>query len=326
MVRCDSKNISVVIQGAYAPEFKSCIDAVRSVFSGAELILSTWEGTDLSGLTFDKAILSPDPGTTCCDKVAGTLNNVSRQLVSTQAGIAAATRPYTLKTRTDILIENAQFLSYFRKYDRAPSPYFKNRLLLCNYYTRNPRVFSTCFHPSDWLLFGRTEDVQKYYAELPLLATDEGGWFESHPKQSTFFTNYICRFTPEQHIFLNFLRKYQTVNCDCYYDRTSELIKQTECAFAECFVVLDYRKQLGITFTKYDPNRYLERYSLVSHWQWKALYQHYCEKRLSPLWGVYLIRGKMLWAMGSIRTGCIRLLDRLGLKKTIKEYLRRVTR
>lgn len=317
-----SNDVSLVVQGAVSSVTKAVLAGLRSVFPDAELILSTWEGTDLSGLLFDKVALSPDPGAVVCDKVTGTWNNVNRQIVSTQAGLAAVTRSYTLKTRTDVLIESADFLTYFGKYDRKPSPYFANRLLLCNYYTRNPRVFSTCFHPSDWLLFGRTEDVRKYYAKLPLLTEEEGRWFETRTKKSTFFTNYICRFTPEQHIFIHFLRTYQPVDCDCYYARTPELIEQTERAFAECFVILDYQKQLRITFVKYDPNRYLEYYSLISHWQWRALYQHYCVKKPSALWIVYLLRGSGVHIFGNIRIGCIRFLDLIGLKEVIKKFLR----
>jgi len=314
-------NLSLVIQGAIAPSTRVVLNVLHTVFTDAEVILSTWEGSDTEGLNCDTLILSPDPGSVICDKVSGTWNNVNRQIVSTQAGLAAATRSYILKTRTDILIENADFLSYFGKYDDAPSPYFTNRLLLCNYYTRNPRVFSTCFHPSDWLIFGKAEDVRKYYSSLPLLTDEEGKWFEIHRKESTFFTNYICRFTPEQHIFLHFLSRYQVINCDCYYERTPELVEQTERAFAECFVVLDYQRQLGIRFSKYDPNRYLEKHTLLSHWKWRALYEHYCRKSFSPLWFAYRIQGLVLCCNARVRTGCIRILDMLGVKELIKKFL-----
>lgn len=320
-VNFDTSEVSIVVQGGLSDITDQCIQSLRTLFPNAEIILSTWADEKVVKIDTDKTILSLDPGAVVCDKVTGTWNNVNRQIVSTQAGLAAATRTYTLKTRTDILIKSADFLSYFGKYDGEPSAYFKKRLLLCNYYTRNPRVFSTCFHPSDWLLFGRTEDLRKYYMKLPLLTDEEGQWFETRRKESTFFTNYICRFTPEQHIFIHFLRTYQPVNCDCYYERTPELIEQTERAFAECFVILDYQKQMEITFTKYDPNRYLEHYSLVSHWQWLALYQHYCVKKPSILWTAHLLRGAGVHILGKLRVGCIRFLNLIGLKEVIKKFL-----
>lgn len=320
----DFKNISIVCQGAVELQLtRRCLLSLRESFPGAEIILSTWTGSDTAGLPYDKLVLSLDPGAVTADGVAGTLNNVNRQLVSTQAGLAAAERPYILKTRTDILFESADFLSWFGEYDGVQSPYFQNRLLICSYYTRNPRVLSTCFHPSDWIVFGRAEDVRGYYAGIPLMTEEEGAWFQTRRKASAFFTNYICRFTPEQHIFLGFLRQRRPVACGCYYESTPALIEETERAFAECFVVLDYKKQLGITFTKYDPNRYLERHTLISHWQWRTLYLHYCRRAFSPLWPAYLLHGAGRRAISKIRTRCIRCLDRLGWKEAVKRILSR---
>lgn len=316
------EDISVVCQGAVAPGLTmDCLRSLRSVFPGAEVILSTWEGTDVSSLDADKTVFSPDPGAFMADEVVGVPNNVNRQLVSTRAGLAAAARPYILKTRTDILFENAGFLDFFERYDSFPSPYFKNRLLICNYYTRNPRVMALCFHPSDWVLFGRAGDVRKYYETSPLMTEEEGRWFKDQKKASVFFTNYICRYTPEQQVFLGFLRQYEGVGCRCYYDRTPALIEQTERTFAECFVVLDYGKQVGIRFPKYDPNRYLEKYSLVSHWQWRALWEHYCVRKRSIRWAGYILRAGCLKALAGARRISVRILDLIGLKESVKRLL-----
>lgn len=314
-------DISIVVQGAVSPDTIRVVQQLQRNFCGAEIIISTWLGSDLKGIYVEKIVQSDDPGCVVADFVTQTMNNINRQLVSTKAGIAAATRPFILKTRTDIVFHSADFLKYFEKYDAVQSTYFRNRLLLCNYYTRNPRVFGTCFHPSDWILFGRAEDIRTYYNGIPLMPEEEGGWFLNHSKDSTFFTNYICRYTPEQHIFLSFLNKKQNVHCSCYYDRTPEMIIETECAFAECFVVLDYQNQIKITFPKYNPNRYLEKYTLISHWQWKALYMHYCKSTPSILWFFYLIRSHFLVFCSTLRTICVLILDRLNLKETVKKIL-----
>lgn len=315
--------ISIVIQGQVLPELlPKNIASIRQCFPGSEIILSTWKGSDITGaVSVDKIICSPDPGAFCADDVVGTLNNVNRQIVSTQAGLAAATRPYILKTRTDILIHDRRFISFWGKYDDVPSQYFQNRLLICNYYTRNPRVFATCFHPSDWIVFGRAGDVRAYYENIPFMTQEEGNWFRNHSKASVFFTNYLCRFTPEQHIFLGFLRKYDFSECTCYYDHRLELVVETERAFAECFVVLDYQKQLSITFPKYDPNRYLEKHTIISHWMWRAMYQHYCEGKTSFLWLSYRMYGLIWESLSCVRTLGVRILDRLGIKEAVKRLL-----
>ena len=318
----NQSDISIVVQGAVNSEITAqALNSLRRVFPNGEIILSTWEGSDISNLTFDKLILSKDIGSCMADEIAGVPNNVNRQLVSTIAGIKYATKKYILKTRTDIFLNSDSFLSCFEKYDKIKSPYFQNRLLICNYYTRNPRVFPVCFHPSDWLVFGRADDVRKYFENIPLMSAEDGEWFKTHEKTSAVFANYLCRYNPEQHIFINFLRGFGSVECGCYYDCTPELIEQTERAFAECFVVLNYGKQLDITFSKYNPNRYLERHMLISYWQWKALYKHYCENKASALWLFYRTRALLLRAVTRLRQGIIRMLDRLGVKECVKNIL-----
>ena len=316
-------DISIVVQGACGSMTCKSLASLRKAFPGAEIILSTWKGSNVSTIEADRIILCDDPGFSWADEVAGVPNNVNRQLVSTQNGLRYATRPYTLKTRSDILFHSASLLQYFGKYDEIPSPYFHNRLLICNYYTRNPKVFGICFHPSDWILFGRTEDVCYYYANIPLMNREESKWFHNHHKDSVTFTNYICRFTPEQHIFSHVLPEHQTGDFVCYYSNSNSLKQRTEQAFADCFVVLDYQKQLDITFSKYSPNRYLEKYTLISHWKWKALYHHYSQKRFSLLWSAYCMQNRLLCTISHIRLLCIKILVKLNLKETVKRFLSR---
>lgn len=317
------KDISIIVQGAVNKYTADCIDRLNRLFPASQIILSTWENSDVSGIRVEKIVQSEDPGCVIVDPVTNTMNNVNRQLRSTLAGLQYATRPYILKTRSDLLFHDTDFLQYFAQYDEATSPYFQNRLLICNYYSRNPRVFETCFHPSDWITFGRAEDVRKYYENIPLMSDEDGNWFRQHEKKSTFFTNYLSRFTPEQYIFLSFLKQHEQVHCECYYDCNETLIRQTEKAFAECFVVLDYQKQLNIIFPKYHPNRYMEKHTLISHWQWKALYYHYCLGKNSFLWLGYRMRARGIAIGIQLRLILIQLMDMMGIKEKMKSLLNR---
>ena len=176
------QQISIVFQGAVSDSFLGIsLMRTRMLFPQAELILSTWQSSD--NLTFDRLVLSHDPGGIISDEIGGVYNNINRQIVSTRAGLEAATRPYCLKIRTDILLDNADFLEKFGKWDaQAPPFHVKNRILICNYYTRNPRVYPLPFHPCDWVLFGRTEDLKRYFS-LPLESREEIQWFKSHPRE-----------------------------------------------------------------------------------------------------------------------------------------------
>ena len=111
--------------------------------------------------------------------------------------------------------------------------------------------------------------------------------------------------------------------CECYYDCNEILIQQTEKAFAECFVVLDYQKQLNIIFPKYHPNRYMEKHTLISHWQWKALYYHYCLDKKSFLWLGYRMRARGIAIGIKLRLILIQLMDMMGIKEKMKSLLNR---
>ena len=59
----DTKDISIVVQGAVDPKnTPKCLTSIRKYLPGAEIILSTWEGTDCTGLDYDVLVLNKDPG------------------------------------------------------------------------------------------------------------------------------------------------------------------------------------------------------------------------------------------------------------------------
>jgi hypothetical protein len=62
------------------------------------------------------------------------------------------------------------------------------------------------FHPSDIAFFGRTEDLLTLF-DIPLMTEAEAYW----DKKNARFNRYV----PEQHIFINCLRKKgKVVQCD----------------------------------------------------------------------------------------------------------------
>lgn len=314
-------DISVIVQGAVDPQYTSiCLNRIRYLLPGAEIILATQLGMNTERLNYDRLVLTTDPGNTVADEVAKIGNNVNRQLLTTQEGLKVATKPYALKLRSDILLEGDDFVRWFEHFENLQTAIFKKRILICNYYTRNPRIFPCCFHPSDWIAFGFTEDLRKFFS-APLQTEEEAYWFKTHNKQSEIFKNYLPRFTPEQHICIHFLRQYEEIQIDDYYDRSKNLILQTERMLADCFVVLDYQKQLKMHFPKYNPNRYYEKHTLISHWQWKALYQRYSCNRPSLLYLCYRVRASIIIGVYAGRIVLLRVLNVFHLKEPIKRAL-----
>ena len=317
-------DISVVVQGAISSQYTpTCFQSIRSALPGAEIILSTWKGTDVRGLDYDTLVLSDDPGSFLLNPDDGAQNNINRQIVSTKAGLEVAKRKYCLKFRTDMELRDAGFLSFWGKYDteQTPAQYFHYRLLICNYYTRNPRILPLPFHPSDWTAFGLTEDVKKYY-DLPLQNPEELIWFKTHEKRTRCMHQILCRYVPEQTFCIGFLRKYREISCDNYYDDSLKNIVQTEEFLANNMVILDYGRQMDIRFLKYGPNKYGDRYNILYHNDWHCLYRKYSKGERGAFWAIYRLRAAFLhfWSY-PLRRFAVRILELLGLKQLLKRLL-----
>lgn len=321
----ESKDISVVIQGGVNEYTQTCLMSLREKLPEAQLILSTWEESDVTGLQYDDLVISRDPGGIVLDDVSGTVNNINRQLVSTRAGLELVERKYCLKFRTDLVLNSSEFIRYFGVFDRFTDPlHFKNRVIVCNYYTRNPRIFPLPFHISDWIMFGNTEDIKLYF-EIGLQSEEEIRWFRTHPKtQKDFYTNLLSRFVPEQYININFAKRFYEFECDCFYDVNIRNIKITEEIIARDFVVLDYKRQLDISFNKYNPNRYLEKFTLISHKDWKKLYKYYRDDAVGYSIKIWKIECKIKYYIAAMRRQTLEILHKMKLKEKTKIIMNRI--
>lgn len=255
--KISSKDISIIVQGGIEKNITAeVLRTIRNVFPNSQVILSTWETSDVSGLDFDEVVFSADVGKSYFSvyRASGGGNNVNRQIASSKAGVELATRKYILKTRTDIVFKNANFLNVYQKYMESGVIWQKGRIAINNFYTRNPRMFPLSYHPSDWITFGYAEDIKNYY-NIPLL-------------DHNFVPKVAYTLCPEAYIFTEYLAK-RGLDLAKY----NSIIK-TEELLAKCFVVIDIDK-FEIVFTKYDPNRFHDRFSLISYKKWKILYNHY---------------------------------------------------
>ena len=87
-MRIEDSEISIVLQG---PIYKGTTSRVckrmREIFPNAEIIVSTWEGSDTSGLIYDILLENKDPGGTPL-MLDGELNNktnkVDRMILSSK--------------------------------------------------------------------------------------------------------------------------------------------------------------------------------------------------------------------------------------------------
>lgn len=170
--------------------------SIRQYYPEAEIILSTWKDSVLDGLTYDKVVLSDDPGGF---KLGGLTMNYNRLILSAKAGIQKATNPYVVKTRTDIIFNNNNLYQLLKHVKPVKSSYgvFNHYVLSTIWYVRNPIKLNLVFHPSDIFLAGKREDILAHF-DAPL-----------QPREYYFNDDDTTRIVAEQYFFVNNINRKQ---------------------------------------------------------------------------------------------------------------------
>lgn len=282
-----SSDVSVVLQGPIQQQTASVISSVRRVLPSAEVILSTWENSDVSGLAADIVITSPDPGSIPSGLPGPrATSNINRQIVSTQAGLEKASRPYILKARTDTVFHSANFLGAIHAFP-AHGKYhvLKERIVTPTRITLDPRRCPHAMHMSDWVHAGLAEDIRLLWS-LPLVTEEEALYWNSSttplPKEEAIWLrDYRSRLAPEQYLFTH-LMKNTTLPLPAHvWDTSPELIVSTERAIADNLVLLS-PKNYGFSFSKY-PWPLVQRGICYTQAEFAELYKRHCAILPTPL-------------------------------------------
>lgn len=253
----NTNDISVVVQGAIVPNLTAaCLLSVREHLPGAEIILSTWIGMDVSNLSYDILLLNKDVGTVKYDFIYNNFNNCNRQLYSTQQGLIKVSKKYVLKIRTDTVLENNHFLKYWDKFparERA-FQYFNHRVLVSSVYSRTNSDASGAplpFHPSDFWFFGKTEDIRDYFSLCPLLSKADMANYQFKYPNKLPYPSPTWRFAPEQFFCISWARKHcPYIKFDDWTDYEDANIKLSHQILFNNFIFLGY-EQSGIFCPKH---------------------------------------------------------------------------
>lgn len=275
-----TEEISVVVQGAIGGDdlTEQVVESARRHLPGCEVILSTWRGERELAVPVDQRIESEDPGAPWQIHEEWPANT-NRLLRSTVEGLKACTRPYALKLRTDTPLSGTGFLVTFQRYPERSSALrlLQDRIVVINFYCWNPelRPFGL-FSVADTVNFGRTEDLRDVWYrpldEEPANST----WFESHSRPDPDRAPWAAfRYTPEQLLWLGFVRKHVEVPFEHFNDvtPTSELV--SELSIANNTIIVE-RDQFGVELPKFAGREPLEPDALVSHEMWRELYERHC--------------------------------------------------
>ena len=197
------RELSIVLQGPAELDGRpvAAISAAtaRQAFPGAEIIVSCWEADRSSNAAnvADKVEMSPDPGPQLHPN--GVLN-INRQLVSSRAGAAAATRPFVLKARSDLMFKNPRLWLAYQDCRRGfIDQHGREPILITNLTTVNPRHHARYLCLCDWLYLAPRETVIELFSAPPF--PNEYLYYALDKREP------LLRFNAEQWIATNFLAR-----------------------------------------------------------------------------------------------------------------------
>jgi len=273
-------DISIVVQGDIRANTIEGLAAARRLFPGAQLILSTFGSEARSNELalyplIDELVLSDDPGpqpSTVRSATAGP-NNLNRQLVTAQAGLARATRPYALKLRSDARLSSSELVRQWSA--QAAADGHEERLLFPSLYTRHPAgINGYPFHVSDWLTFGRTERVRAYW-NAPAFPLEFATYFDGrkHGCEATATAErFRALMTQEQWICTQFAQARGYEVAHHLHDDMADVVCSyrrflaTECLIADV-------QAIGLSVPRHDKaaSSLFQRIDCVSHADWMRI-------------------------------------------------------
>lgn len=243
----DTLKVGIVIQGPIIPRTTLEICTFyKKIYPNVPIVLSTWEGEDVTPFQFlvdpnfsiIKSVKPQVPGT----------SNVNFQIKSTIAGIknlADKGCTHLLKTRTDILLGNPDFINYLIWMHSKGK---KNALVVSSFNSFIFRLFS----PSDQVMFGQASNLEEFWS-IDLVLENQNLDF------------------PEKYLFQNYIK--------IHGYETKEELNNYLIALRDYTVIADH-EQLGQIWNKgvYTslgyrwrgenfPNRMIQ----LSAWHWEML-------------------------------------------------------
>ena len=294
-MQISSKDLSVVVQGAVSSlETSLCLKSVRKYLPEAQIILSTWKGSDVSqydGL-YDELVLSDDPGAVIFDIKDKKTNSLNRILVSSRNGIEKTERPYVLRIRTDLVLKNDNLLRLYDNFKvrNKEKSLFKQRIFAYDIFSLKFNVCknktqSLLFHISDWCYFGLQEDIKELFNVAEVKEPEFSEYFKTHQKLSDdIYISRMWKMSPEQYFtYSNALKVFKNLKFENYLDVNAENIK-----ISEDFIINNFRifapEEWGIYSLKKQYKRTnMEARNLFSYYSYltqKKDYKKYCDSSI----------------------------------------------
>lgn len=287
----DSK-ITLVFQGPVieGPQGTArCIRLTRRFLPRSRCVLSTWTGSDVTGLLVDRVVFSDDPGWLPGIKLrngAAEPNNVNRQILSTRQGLQDVDTEYAVKIRTDCALNHAALLSTIRRFQDAGVDVGR-RILTSSLFTVDPLMFEQMpYHVSDWFQFGSTSVLQWYWS-VPFMTEPDAQFYECHPHvgHSTFMDRrFRSRLAVEQHLATHYAEQLGYPVPRYHNDIAQTVMKGHRDFLGRHWIIID-PWDLGLEFPKYEwaYRSNFQRLNCLLFLDWYELYRDQGGKPLASL-------------------------------------------
>ncbi|MBB3957634.1 WavE lipopolysaccharide synthesis family protein [Novosphingobium sediminicola] len=217
------------------------------------------------------------------------LNNVNLQIVAAQAGLAVASGTHVLRTRSDLIFTNKNFIDQWAEGNLLPNGearVLQQRVLISYLYTLNPYTYERMpFHYSDWFHFGLIEDVRALW-NVPLATFADATHYKTHDCAD--YSNHqerrmITRLAVEQHISYHALLNFFPHLILNFHNDLRDVDLSVDILF-DNFVICDLVKASCI-FDKYvkDFENPIKKIHCIPEEDWKTLAPLAAEQRHSVL-------------------------------------------
>ncbi|MBD8555632.1 hypothetical protein IFT84_14060 [Rhizobium sp. CFBP 8762] len=312
------KQVTFVVQGPIYPagrlSTQRCLLSARQHFPDSRIVLSTWPDSDVTGLVYDQLVISQDPGPIVLERDKLRLpNNLNRQIVATQAGLAEVTTEFSVKLRSDAYVTGRGFLQFFDAFPFRSGKYslFDQRLIIPREFTRSARSFvPLAYHPSDLFQFGLTTDLKRYWNTDPLKGEALAAFQLPDPPVLWYKMFDSFRYTTEQYLFLAFLqREGHSIDLRDYGDVSGAVPELSEAYIFNNFLPVE-AELLGVRHPKFARRAH------------RSLLNDCSGIREFTSWYVAELAGAV--SPAPLGSSAPDLTRRLRLERVAREYLKRI--
>lgn len=288
MKSINNSDITVVIQGPihHSSGISSetgltsrSISAIRKYFPGAVIVLSTWIGQEAEDLTYDKLVLSQDPGPTIVKyhkNGSPHTVNVNRQIVSTLAGLKAVETKYAMKLRSDNVLNSARLKNLLLRYPKRASEHklTKERIISSNVFAKEySQGLPIPFFPSDFFQFGRSEDLLALW-DIPLIEDYQYDKKLAGKRQSKLYP--WPDLHVEQTLWLSFINKYIPIQMPHKFGTGRKQLKLSRKIIANNLIIAE-RAELDLEVPERLNQNDGAPYTHYTLKRWEQLYKNFVD-------------------------------------------------